>query len=88
MTQPTALLAFIPGGVDFAKSRELFRTLGFAETFDAGDYVGMVWGGAKFVLQNFNDKHFAENLMMKLEVRDRVGAVVLAYETGVVTPGA
>ncbi|HEU5082549.1 MAG TPA: response regulator transcription factor [Acidimicrobiales bacterium] len=27
-------------------------------------------------------------ILMKLEVRDRVGAVVLAYETGVVTPGA
>jgi hypothetical protein len=70
MHQPTALLPFIPGGADFAKSRELFRALGFVETFDAGDVVGMAWGGAKFILQNFNDKHFAENLMMKLEVPD------------------
>jgi hypothetical protein len=70
MHTPTALLPFIPGGADFAKSREQFRELGFVETFDAGDVVGMAWGGAKFILQNFNDKHFAENLMMKLEVPD------------------
>ena len=70
MTEPTALLPFVPGGADFAKSRELFRALGFVETFDAGDVVGMAWGGAKFILQNYNDKHFAENLMMKLEVPD------------------
>ena len=67
---PTALLPFIPGGADFSATRELFRTLGFAEQWDAGDYVGMAWGGAKFILQNFNEPAFAANLMMKLEVPD------------------
>jgi hypothetical protein len=67
---PTALLPFIPGGADFQKTRALFRELGFAETWDAGDYVGMEWGGAKFILQNFNDEHFAQNIMIKLEVAD------------------
>jgi hypothetical protein len=70
MSQPTDILPFIPGGADFAASRRLFRELGCVETWDAGDYVGMAWGGAKFILQNFNDEHFAHNLMMKLEVPD------------------
>jgi hypothetical protein len=30
----------------------------------------MQWDGAKFILQNFNDEHFAQNLMIKLEVPD------------------
>jgi hypothetical protein len=70
MSTPTTLVPFIPGGADFAKSRALFRELGFVEQWDAGDVVGMAWGGAKFILQNFNDEHFAQNLMMKLEVPD------------------
>jgi hypothetical protein len=68
--EPTAVLPFIPGGADFPKSRELFRELGCVEQWDAGDVVGIAWGGAKFILQNFNDEHFAQNLMMKLEVPD------------------
>jgi hypothetical protein len=68
--EPTAILPFIPGGANFGKSRELFRELGCVEQWDAGDYVGIAWGGAKFILQNFNDEHFAQNLMMKLEVPD------------------
>ena len=32
-------------------------------------------------------KTHLKRLLMKLGIRDRVGAVVFAYETGVVTPG-
>jgi hypothetical protein len=46
---PTAILPFIPGGADFARSRELFRELGCVEQGDAGDLVGMGWGGARFI---------------------------------------
>jgi hypothetical protein len=70
MNEPTALLPFIPGGADFGKSRELFLELGCVEQWDAGDYIGTAWGEARFILQNFNDEHFAQNLMMKLEVPD------------------
>lgn len=70
VVEPTAILPFIPGGGDLARSRELFRALGCVELWDAGDVVGIAWGGARFILQNFNDEHFAQNLMMKLEVPD------------------
>jgi len=33
-------------------------------------------------------KTHVAHVLMKLEVRDRVQAVVLAYESGVVAPGA
>jgi len=31
MAAPITLVPFVPGGADFAKSRELFRALGFEE---------------------------------------------------------
>ena len=70
MTEVLGLLPFVPGGADFAKSRELLRALGFEEEWDGGDYVGFRRGGAKFILQNFNKQDVAENFMVKLEVAD------------------
>jgi hypothetical protein len=70
MTEPTALLPFVPGGADFARSRELMHELGFRELWAADDYVGFAAGGAKFILQNFNEFAFASNFMLRLEVPD------------------
>jgi hypothetical protein len=70
MIEPTGLLPFIPGGSDFDMSRQLFRELGFIESWAANGYVGLKWGEAKFILQDFNHPSFASNLMVKLEVPD------------------
>jgi hypothetical protein len=70
MVEPHALLPFIPGGSDFALSRQLFRELGGVEEWASGGYVGFRWGQARFILQDFDEPAFASNLMMKLEVAD------------------
>ena len=68
MVKYNTLEAFIPSGPDFQASKRLFLALGFKINWEAGDYIGFQQDGCKFILQNFNDKHFAENLMMKMTV--------------------
>ncbi len=70
MTAPIGLAPFVPGGADFQASRELFRALGFEELWAGEGYVGFQHGAAKFILQDYNEPGFAENLMIKLEVED------------------
>jgi hypothetical protein len=60
--------AFVPSGADMNASKQLFIDLGFTINWDAGDYVGFQKDGAKFILQNFNKKDFAENLMLTIQV--------------------
>ena len=59
---------FIPSGRDFERSKDLFRELGFTMTWDAGDYAGFERDGCGFILQNYNNKAFAENLMINMRV--------------------
>ncbi|MGC2235117.1 MAG: hypothetical protein WA584_03080 [Pyrinomonadaceae bacterium] len=62
--------AFVPSGSDFQASKQLFLELGFSITWENGDYVGFENNGCRFILQNYNDKHFAENLMISVKVDD------------------
>ena len=68
-----ALMPFIPGGKDFAASRSLFAELGFIEQWENGGYVGLRCGEAQFILQDFENESFAQNLMVKLVVPDLDG---------------
>lgn len=65
-----SLEPFIPSGSKFEESKLLFRELGFKINWDAGDYVGFEKDGCKFILQNYNNKEFAQNLMINIKVSD------------------
>ena len=63
-----ALQPFVPSGSDFEKSKQLFVALGFKINWDAGDYAGFERDGCKFILQKFDNKPFAENFMISVNV--------------------
>ena len=68
--QPTAIIPFVPGGKDFGRSRRLFRDLGFEEVWENGGYAGFRAGGAQFILQDFDQPGFADNMMIRIDVAD------------------
>jgi hypothetical protein len=70
MTQFTSLAPFIPSGPDLEQSKLFFIALGFEIKWDNGDYIGFKRDNCEFILQNFNDRPFAENLMMRIIVDD------------------
>ena len=63
-----SLEPFVPSGSDFQKSKDLFVALGFAITWDGGDYVGFQRDGSRFILQKYDNREFAENLMLNVAV--------------------
>src|SRR6266581_7061652 len=65
-----SLLPFVPSGQDYDASRRLFADLGFEERWESDGYAGFRNGGAEFILQRFDDEHFAQNFMVRLNVDD------------------
>ena len=65
-----SLEPFVPSGSNFEASKQLFQELGFNITWDAGDYIGFENDGCKFILQKYDNKEFAENLMISVKVDD------------------
>ena len=63
-----ALQPFVPSGSNFEGSKQLFLELGFSVNWDAGDYVGFEQNGCRFILQKFDNKEFAENFMITVNV--------------------
>jgi hypothetical protein len=63
-----SLEPFVPSGENFAGSKQLFQELGFMMNWDAGDYVGFERDSCKFILQRYNNKHFAENFMISVRI--------------------
>src|SRR5262245_54273520 len=66
----SSLLPFVPSGEDYDASRRLFVDLGFEELWENGGYAGFRNGNAQFILQKFDDEHFAGNFMIRLNVPD------------------
>ena len=75
-----SLQPFIPSGKDFASSKQLFLELGFNVTWDGGDYVGFERDGCRFILQKYENKEFAENLMVSVGVDDAKAFLTLTKE--------
>ena len=63
-----SLEPFVPSGSNFEGSKQLFQELGFNINWDAGDYIGFERDGCKFILQKYDNKDFAENLMINVRV--------------------
>ena len=66
----TSLLPFVPSGNDYDASRRLFTEIGFEEIWENGGYAGFRSGDAQFILQKFDDRQFAENFMVRINVPD------------------
>lgn len=62
--------AFVPSGKDFQASRQLFLELGFKIVWETEDYAGFENNNCRFILQDYDVKAFAENLMMRVTVDD------------------
>ena len=65
-----SLRSFVPSGKNYDASRRLFADLGFEEVWENNGYAGFRNGGAEFILQRFDDDHFAQNFMVRLNVDD------------------
>jgi catechol 2,3-dioxygenase-like lactoylglutathione lyase family enzyme len=65
-----ALLPFVPSGSDYEASRRLFADLGFEEVWENNGYAGFRNGAAQFILQKFDDEHFAGNFMVRINVEN------------------
>lgn len=63
-----SLEPFVPSGSNFETSKQLFLELGFIITWDAGGYIGFEKDGCKFILQEYDNKEFAENLMISVKI--------------------
>lgn len=63
-----SLQPFVPSGKDFEGSKNFFLDLGFSIRWDAGDYIGFQRDDCRFILQKYNNKEFAENLMLSVGV--------------------
>jgi hypothetical protein len=70
MVKFNTIQPFIPSGKDFEASKALFLALGFSLNWENNGYIGFQKDSCQFILQNYDDKHFAENLMMRMTVND------------------
>ncbi|MFT3701775.1 MAG: hypothetical protein QM802_05370 [Agriterribacter sp.] len=65
-----SLEPFIPSGPDFEKSKQLFQELGFEKEWEEAGLAGFRNGSCRFILQKYDNKAFAENLMVSVKVND------------------
>jgi predicted lactoylglutathione lyase len=63
-----SLQPFIPSGKEFQKSKDFFVALGFNIAWEQQDYVGFQNNNGGFILQRYDDRAFAENLMISISI--------------------
>src|SRR5262245_22550332 len=69
-TRATALYPFVPSGPDFEGALSFFQDIGFAKAWREGDYAGLRFGAAYFILQRINVPDWQSNQMITFEVDD------------------
>ncbi len=65
-----SLEQFIPSGENFERSKLFFRELGFEQEWEQDGLARFRQGACRFILQQYNNKAFAENLMLSVKVND------------------
>lgn len=65
-----SLEPFIPSGRDFDRSKQLFQELGFETEWNQDGLAGFRKDNCRFILQQYDNKSFAENLMLSVKVSD------------------
>ncbi|MFO0934980.1 MAG: hypothetical protein U0798_00510 [Gemmataceae bacterium] len=66
----TTLYPFVPSGPHFARSIDFFCSLGFTIDWQNDDLASLRFGGARFLLQKYQNRELQENLMIVYEVND------------------
>ena len=79
-----SLEPFIPSGKNFESSKQLFQELGFKINWDAGGYVGFERDGCKFILQDYDNDEFAQNLMVSVGIDSAQEFATFVKEKGLV----
>jgi hypothetical protein len=69
-TNVLGLQPFVPRGKNFRLACQFFQDLGFQKSWDAEGLAGFSCGNAKFILQEYDQPDFANNLMIRLDVAD------------------
>ena len=67
-----SLKPFVPSGSNFELAKAFFIELGFNLAWDDSGYAGFENGSSQFILQDYNQKDFAENFMLTVSVPDVV----------------
>lgn len=65
-----SLEPFIPSGRDFDQAKQFFQELGFEVEWEQEGLTGFRQGNCKFILQQYDNKAFTENLMLSVKVTD------------------
>lgn len=65
-----SLRPFVPSGSNYQLALEFFQELGFTLVWKMDDYAGLENNGAAFILQRYNNKSFAENFMLTINIED------------------
>jgi hypothetical protein len=63
-----SLEPFVPSGSNFEGSKQFFQELGFYINWEVDGYIGFQRDECRFILQQYNQKDFAENFMLSVKV--------------------
>ena len=67
-TRATTLYPFVPSGPSFQREIEFLAELGFEKQWERDGYAGMRFGGAYFILMDFDMPDWQLNQMVNFEV--------------------